>query len=200
MALIKLDFTNVKEISNLPVGKQVLKVTKAEQDTSSTGSQMIKVTLVNGQGDTGIDYFVLTENALWKLQGFLKCVFKQEFKGVVDLNLDSLIGKTVEATVKEEEYMKNDGTPGIRTTIDNYRPIVADGVPVGPGAPVQPMTPPVAPTTPPVAPQTGVPVQQTFTAPVQQAPVQQPVFEQPQQAPVQQPVTEEPARPKRPWE
>ena len=196
MAILNLDFSNVRELTNLSIGKHVLKVTKVEQQKASTGSDMLAVSFVNGAGEVGIDYFVLTETALWKLQTLLKALFKTEFRGLVNLNTDTMIGKTCEATAKEEEYMKQDGTAAIRTVIENYRPVSEaapmgiapqDPVAVAPQVPVTPVAP-AAPVTP-VQPQFAqTPVQPTYTTPV---------------TPVQQtPVTPAAptAAPKRPWE
>ena len=195
MAILNLDFSNVKELTNLSIGKHVLKVTKVEQQQASTGNNMLAVSFVNGAGEVGIDYFVLTEAALWKLRDLLQALFKSPFKGLVNLNTDTMIGKTCEATAKEEEYMKQDGTPGIRTVLDNYRPVSEAGdMGIAPQAPTAPVTPQPTPAAP-VQPQfTQAPVQPTATIPgvtpvTPQAPV---TPAQPQAAPQ--------AAPKRPWE
>ena len=200
MAILNLDFSNVKELTNLSIGKHVLKVTKVEQQQASTGNPMLSVTFVNGAGEVGIDYFVLTDSAMWKLQGLLQALFKTPFKGLVNLNTDTMIGKTCEATAKEEEYMKQDGTAAIRTVIDNYRPVSEAG-PMG----IAPQDPTVTPT--PVTPVAPTPVMPQ--APVQPQFAQTPI--QPTVTPVQQvpvtPVTQTPVTPaapagapKRPWE
>lgn len=151
--VISLDFSNVKELTNLPAGKHVLKVKKYEQVTASTGSPMITVTFENAKGDIGIDNFVLTENALWKLKSLMVALFKQNFTGAFNFDLDTMIGRTCTAVAKEEEYVKQDGTPSIRTVLDNYMPVNdADAMGVTPNAPVPPMAQPQAPV-PPVAPQ-----------------------------------------------
>jgi hypothetical protein len=202
MAILNLDFSNVKELTNLSIGKHVLKVTKVEQQQASTGNAMLTVTFVNGAGEVGIDYFVLTESAMWKLQGLLQALFKTPFKGLVNLNTDTMIGRTCEATAREEEYMKQDGTAAIRTVIDNYRPVSEAGpmgiAPQDPTAPVIPAAP-VAPTPvqPTVQPQfTQTPVQPTYTAPAA------PVAPTPVQPTVATPVTPTAptGAPKRPWE
>lgn len=205
--IISLDFSNVKGFTNLSVGKHILKVKRYEQLTASTGNPMLEITFENAQGETGIDRFVLTDNALWKLQQLFVALFKTNFTGKLNFDLDTMIGKTCTAVAKEEEYVKQDGTPSIRIVLDNYMPVnEADTMGVTPQAPVapQPQAPvaPVAPAQPvqPVQPQAPV----TPVTPVQPQPVyQQPVYQQPAQ-PVQpaQP-TEAPAQPqvaKRPWE
>lgn len=201
MAILNLDFSNVKELTNLSIGKHVLKVTKVEQQQASTGNNMLAVSFVNGAGEVGIDYFVLTEAALWKLRDLLQALFKAPFKGLVNLNTDTMIGKTCEATAKEEEYMKQDGTPGIRTVLDNYRPVNEAGdmgiTPQAPTAPVTPQPTPVVPQAP-VQPQF---VQPTPTTPVTPT-VQTPVTPVVPQAPVTpaQPQAATQGAPKRPWE
>lgn len=221
--VIRLDFTNVKEITNLSAGKHILRVKKVESVTASTGSPMLTITFENAQGETGLDNFVLTESALWKLKNLMVALFKQNFTGAFDFDITSMIGKTCTAVAKEEEYVKQDGTPAIRTVLDNYMPVnEADTMGVTPSAPAQPTMaqPQVAPVTPvtpvtPVVPQAPVtpvtpvaqpgnfaqaeanpfPQQATVgVAPVGVAPVQPQVAPaQPTQAP-QAPVA------KRPWE
>lgn len=222
--VISLDFSNVKELTNLSAGKHVLKVKKYVQAQATTGNPMLTITFENAQGEIGIDNFVLTESALWKLKNLMVALFKQNFTGKFNFDLDSMIGKTCTAVAKEEEYVKQDGTPSIRTVLDNYMPVnEADSMGVTPSAPqpqapvqpqvVQPQAPvmpqaPVAPTAPvtPVAPQPTVQgyVNPMYGAQPQGTPVapqvapQVPV--QPAVAPAQP--TEAPATPvaKRPWE
>lgn len=192
MAQIKLDFSNVKELTNISVGKHVLKVTKVEQEQASTGNPMLKVTFNNAMGEVGVDYFVLTEAAMWKLQILLKALFKTEFKGVIDLNTDTMIGRTCEATAKEEEYMKQDGTPGLRTVLDNYHP-VSDAGDKGIAPTPQAAAPaPQAPVSPSPVNPAPAPAPQVTTSP---AAVTPPAATTP--APAQ---TEAPTKAKRPWE
>lgn len=181
--VISLDFSNVQDLTNLPAGKHVLKVKKYEQVTASTGSPMIKITFENAKGETGIDNFVLTESALWKLKSLMQALFRQNFTGAFNFDLDTMIGRTCTAVAKEEEYAKQDGVPSIRIALDNYMPVNdADAMGVTPNAPVQPTAPvpPVAPVQPAVAP-AQAPV---YTAPVQPQPAVNPqVVAQPQVAP-----------------
>lgn len=217
--IISLDFSNVKELTNLPAGKHVLKVKKYEQETASTGNPMLTITFENAQGEIGIDRFVLTESALWKLKNLFVALFKQNFTGKFNFDLDSMIGKTCTAVAKEEEYVKQDGTPDIRIVLDNYMPVnEADSMGVTPSAPQpQAPVPPVAPQPqvvaqpqpavapqpqPQVAPQPQVQPQQVYTNPVYGAqPEQVVVPAQPAQPTPAQP-TPAPATPvaKRPWE
>lgn len=180
--IISLDFSNVKDFSNLPAGKHTLRVKKYEQDTATSGNPMIVITFENANGDTGIDRFVLTENALWKFKNLLQALFKQNFTGLFNFDLDTMLGRTCTAVAKEEEYVKQDGTNGIRIVLDNYMPVNdADVMGVTPNAPVQPQAP-----VPPVQPQVAqAPV---YTAPVQPQPAVNPqMMAQPQVAPQVQP-------------
>ena len=176
---ISLDFTNVQEFTNLPLGKNLVRVSKVEQKTASTGSNMITVTFVDKDGNTGIDNFVLTEKALWKLKSLLTALFKSNISGRVDLNTDTMIGKTCYVTAKQEEYMKNDGTAALRIALDNYMPVTdADTLNITPTPAVSGFTPtPTSAPTPAVTPS---------PAP---APVMQPT-----------PAPTMPTAPKRPWE
>lgn len=190
--VISLDFTNVKELTNLSAGKHVLKVKKYEQVTASTGSPMLTITFENAKGDTGVDNFVLTEKALWKFKSLLVALFKQNFTGQFNFDLDQMIGRTCTAVAKEEEYVKQDGTPAIRMVLDNYMPVNdADAMGMTPQAPGMPQpTAPVQPTVPPVMAQPQAPV--TPVAP--QAPVQpvQPTQVQPQPTVMAQPTPVQP--------
>lgn len=167
---INLDFTNVKEFTNLPAGKHTLRVKKYEQAQASTGNNMLVITFENANGETGIDRFVLTESALWKFKNLLSALFRQNFQGKFDFDLDQMIGKTCTAVAKEEEYVKQDGTTDIRIVLDNYMPINdADVMGVTPGAPTpQPVMPNPAMPTPQVAPAPQVaptPQPQVYVAP-----------------------------------
>ena len=149
MANISLDFTNVQGgFSNLPLGKNLVKVASVDQTTASTGNPMLKIRFQDKDGNTGFDNFVLTEKALWKLKSLLTALFKADITGKIDLNTDTMIGKTCYVTVKEEEYMKNDGTTDIRQALDNYMPVTdADTLNITPAPAVSNVQPtPVQPT------------------------------------------------------
>ena len=154
--IISLDFTNVQGFTNLPAGKHTLKVTKYELTQASTGNQMIVVTFENANGETGIDRFTITEKAMWKIQQLLSALFRQNFTGALNFDLDTLVGKVCTAVAKEEEYVKQDGTPDIRIVLDNYMPVnEADKMGITPQAPVAP-TAPQPQVAPQVAPQPAV--------------------------------------------
>lgn len=185
--IISLDFSNVRELTNLSAGKHVLKVKKYEQVQASTGNPMLTITFENAQGEIGIDNFVLTESALWKLKSLMVALFKQNFSGKFDFNLDTMIGKTCTAVAREEEYVKQDGTTSIRTVLDNYLPVNdADSMGVTPNAPQAPQPQVVQPQAPvmpqaPVAPTAPVqPQPQVAPQPQPQAVVQPQVAPQPQ--------------------
>lgn len=179
---IQLDFTNVQEFSNLPLGKNLVKVSKVEQVKASTGTDMLRITFTDKNGNTGLDNFALTEKALWKLKSLLVALFRTNISGRMDLNTDAMIGKTCFVVVGEEEYVKNDGTPATRQKLDNYTPVTdADTLNVTP-------TPAVAPS---IAPSiTSVPSSVAPTYPTQPIAVQPTIPTQPTQV----------ATPKRPWE
>lgn len=162
---IQLDFTNVQEFSNLPLGKNLVKVSKVEQVKASTGTDMLRITFTDKNGNTGLDNFALTEKALWKLKSLLVALFRTNISGRMDLNTDAMIGKTCFVVVGEEEYVKNDGTPATRQKLDNYTPVTdADTLNVTP-TPAVVVAPSVSQVIPPAySTQPTIPTQPTPVA------------------------------------
>lgn len=103
----KFDFTNVQAFKRCEEGIHTVKLVQIDEGTSQAGDDMLKATFEvvsgNSKGARVFDNFVLTDKALWKfkmmLQGMgIKC------EGKIALDLDKLIGKTVDVDVAHEEY------------------------------------------------------------------------------------------------
>lgn len=103
----KFDFTGVETYSRAPEGTYPAKVAKIEEVTFQGGNEGFKISF---EGTTGlakgarvIENFPLVQTAMWKLKMFLEaCGLKAD--GRISVDMDKLIGKTVEVTVIHEEY------------------------------------------------------------------------------------------------
>lgn len=103
----KLDFTGVQSYKRCEEGIHTVKLIQIDEGASQAGDDMLKATfeVVSGgsKGARVFDNFVLTDKALWKLKMMLqgmgiKC------EGKIALDLDKLVGKTVDVDVAHEEY------------------------------------------------------------------------------------------------
>ena len=104
----KLDFTGVQAYKKCEEGIHTAKLVSIDEGTSQAGDDMLKATfeIISNNSSKGarvFDNFVLTDKALWKfkmmLQGMgIKC------DGKIALDLDKLIGKTVDVDIAHEEY------------------------------------------------------------------------------------------------
>lgn len=103
----KFDFTNVQAFKRCEEGIHTVKLVQIDEGTSQAGDDMLKATfeVISGssKGARVFDNFVLTDKALWKfkmmLQGMgVKC------DGKIAIDLDKLVGKTVDVDVAHEEY------------------------------------------------------------------------------------------------
>lgn len=104
---VKLDFTGVQAYKKCEEGIHVAKLIQIDEGTTQSGDDMLKATFEVTQGDSKgarvFDNFTLTEKALWKLKLFLTSIgVKSEGKIAVDL--DKLVGKTVNIEVGNEDY------------------------------------------------------------------------------------------------
>lgn len=108
---MKLDFTGV-ETFNMPAeGVHKVKIEKIEETVSQGGNDMFKVTFVviagASKGCKVIENYPLIDTALWKLKGLLEAI-GMKADGRVQIDLDKMEGKTLELTVKYEEYEGKD--------------------------------------------------------------------------------------------
>ena len=104
---IKLDFTGVTAYQKCDEGIHVAKLVQIDAGTTQGGDDMLKATFEVTQGDCKgarvFDNFTLTEKALWKLKIFLTAIGVKS-DGKIQLDLDRLVGKSVNIEVGHEEY------------------------------------------------------------------------------------------------
>ena len=104
---MKLDFTGVESFQTASEGVHACKIASADEKQSSGGNDMIVVAfeVIKGvdKGARVYENFPLVDKALWKLKGLLQAI-GMKADGKVQLDLDKLVGKTCNVTVKHEEY------------------------------------------------------------------------------------------------
>ena len=126
---IKLDFSNVTggNFEPIPAGDYVVEIEKVENRTAKSGNEMLSLTfnVVEGEyeGRKIFDLYVLTEKALWKLKDLLVAV-GVDTEGMVDLDVDDLVGEVFTATVEIQE------SPGYdpQNRIKRHKPLDEDQV------------------------------------------------------------------------
>lgn len=104
----KLDFTGVQAYKKCEEGIHTVKLVSIDEGTSQAGDDMLKATFEvisnnSSKGARVFDNFVLTDKALWKLK---MCLTAMGIKceGKIALDLEKLIGKTVDVDIAHEEY------------------------------------------------------------------------------------------------
>ena len=91
-------------------GTYKLRVIEAEEDTSKSGNDMVKLKLrvIKDDGREGpalFDYLVLSETTGWKIDQFLSACGEHPGEGEdVDLDVDKMIGWECEAELTVETY------------------------------------------------------------------------------------------------
>lgn len=101
------DFTGVEAFQRAPEGVHTAKVAKIDEVTFQGGNVGFKITFEVisgiGKGTRVIESYPFVDAAMWKLKAFFEaCGIRAHGRIAVDTN--KLIGKTVEITVKHEEY------------------------------------------------------------------------------------------------
>lgn len=123
MSKLKLDFTGVESFQRPSEGQHVVKVHSAEVKQSQGGNDMIvacfEVTKGQDKGARVYENFPLTENALWKLKGFLQSI-GMKCDGKVQLDLDKLVGKVCIVEVADDEYNGQ-----VRSRVQEFRKLAA---------------------------------------------------------------------------
>ena len=98
---------------HLPAGDYPVTIVEASETVSrSSGVDMIKLTLeANGPDDTNdstvkiFDYLVASPSSAWKIDAFRRALGHEIVKGeAVELAAEDLIGRTLRARLKVEEY------------------------------------------------------------------------------------------------
>lgn len=104
---VKVDFSGVQAYKRCEEGIHTAKLIQINEGTTQGGDDMLKatfeVTKGESQGARVFDNFVLTEKALWKLKLFLTEIGVKS-EGKIVLDLEKLVGKTVNIDVTHEEY------------------------------------------------------------------------------------------------
>lgn len=126
---IKLDFSNVTggNFEPIPAGDYVVEIEKVENRTAKSGNEMLSLTfnVMEGEyeGRKIFDLYVLTEKALWKLKDLLVAV-GVDTEGMVDLDVDDLVGEVFVANIEIQESQGYDP----QNRIKQHKPLDEDRV------------------------------------------------------------------------
>lgn len=106
--VLSLDFTNAEERFLPPENRYALEIVGADKDESNSGNDTLKLTfqIIGGKHD-GKEFplwFSLVEQALWKLGGVLRAAGMDIPAEVVELDLDDIIGRKLQADITHREY------------------------------------------------------------------------------------------------
>ena len=104
---VKVDFTGVEAFQRVSEGIHHAKISDIQEKTSQGGDSMLQVafevTAGEDKGNKVFDNLVLTDKALWKFKSLLQ-IIGMKCDGKVAVDLDKLIGKTLDINVTHEEY------------------------------------------------------------------------------------------------
>lgn len=104
MANLNLDFSSVRGAVVLEEGLYNLTIEDVQEKMSSTGKNMLLVRFREEESQAAIfENYVLTGDAMWKLQELLKAA-GIDATGNVELDTDELIGLSFKAKVTKEDY------------------------------------------------------------------------------------------------
>jgi hypothetical protein len=108
--VVTVDFTDVESGGGMPTpdGYYVAEVTKAEQEVSQNGNDMIVVRWKTHTGSTVFDRFVLVPQSLWVLRTALECMGYDIPDGPFDFDPDDLVGCACGLEITNEEYEEKD--------------------------------------------------------------------------------------------
>lgn len=111
MARLNLDFSNVPSRDPLPEGTYPASIAKVEQILSkSSGNPMLKIEFniddEQFQGRKVWGNYVLTENAMWKVQELFSAL-GLDTDAIVDMDTDELVGMTCNLKIAQREYEGN---------------------------------------------------------------------------------------------
>lgn len=108
--VVSVDFTGVESGGGSPTpdGYYVAEITKAEQEVSQSGNDMIVVRWKTNIGSIVFDRFVLLPQSLWVLRTALESMGYEIPDGQFDFDPDDLIGNTCGIEVTNEEYEEKD--------------------------------------------------------------------------------------------
>lgn len=104
---VKIDFTNVEAFQRASEGIHHVKISDIQEKNTQGGDPMLQVAFEILSGDDkGVKIFdnlVLTDKALWKFKSLLQ-IIGMKCDGKVAVDLDNMIGKTLNINVTHEEY------------------------------------------------------------------------------------------------
>lgn len=104
---VKIDFTNVEAFQRASEGIHHVKISDIQEKNTQGGDPMLQVAFEILSGDDkGVKVFdnlVLTDKALWKFKSLLQ-IIGMKCDGKVAVDLDNMIGKTLNINVTHEEY------------------------------------------------------------------------------------------------
>ena len=108
--VVSVDFTDVESGGGMPTpdGYYVGEVTKAEQEVSQNGNDMITVRWKTNTGSSVFDRFVLVPQSLWVLRTALECMGYDIPDGPFDFDPEDLVGNTCGLEITNEEYEEKD--------------------------------------------------------------------------------------------
>lgn len=108
--VVSVDFTDVESGGGVPTpdGYYVAEVTKAEQEVSQNGNDMITVRWKTNIGSNVFDRFVLVPQSLWVLRTALECMGFDVPDGPFDFDVDDLVGNSCGIEITNEEYEEKD--------------------------------------------------------------------------------------------
>lgn len=104
---VKVDFTGVESYERVDEGRYKVKIAEVTEKDTQGGDPMLQiafeVTAGDFKGSKVFESFVLTDKALWRLKSLLKTL-GMKCDGKTAIDLDSLVGKTLEIEVYHDEY------------------------------------------------------------------------------------------------
>lgn len=127
--MINLDFSNVTggNYEPMPAGDYVLEIEDIEERVSKAGNEMLNITFNVAEGEYEgrkiFEFYVLTENALWKLKNLLVAL-GIDTEGQVDVSVDDLVGEMLIGNVVIQEQEGYDPSNKIKT----HKPLGEDHV------------------------------------------------------------------------
>jgi hypothetical protein len=108
--VVSLDFTDVESGGGIPTpdGYYIGEITKAEQEVSQNGNDMITVRWKTNIKSNVFDRFVLVPQSLWVLRTALECMGFDVPDGPMDFDVDDLVGNSCGLEITNEEYEEKD--------------------------------------------------------------------------------------------
>ena len=118
--VVSVDFTDVESGGGMPTpdGYYVAEVTKAEQEVSQNGNDMITVRWKTNAGSTVFDRFVLVPQSLWVLRTALESMGYDIPDGPFDFDPEDLVGEKCGIEITNEEFEEKD-----QPRVTGYMPV-----------------------------------------------------------------------------